>query len=75
MMTGKPISPAMAFASPGSVMHSLAPGTTGTPAFTISHLAATLSPMSASTLVDGPMNLSPSRSQAAAKLGFSARKP
>ena len=43
----------------GLVTHSSLPGTTGTPALFISARAATLLPMSASTWLDGPMNLMP----------------
>ena len=50
-----------------AVTHSSVPGTTGTPAFIISRRAATLSPMRASTLPEGPMNFMPSRSQASGR--------
>jgi acetyl/propionyl-CoA carboxylase alpha subunit len=51
------------------------PGTTGTPAFSISALAASFSPMARMALAEGPMKTSPAASTASTKSGFSERKP
>ena len=59
----------------GSGPSSVMPGTTGTPTFRASALAATLSPISRTTDGRGPMKRTPRRSQASAKSPFSERKP
>src|SRR3989441_1095454 len=51
------------------------PGTTGTLAFNARPLAATLSPIRATTSERGPMKRTPRCSQARANSGFSERKP
>ena len=54
---------------------SLAPGTMGIPACSISCRAATLSPIARIAEAGGPMKVSPAASHAPAKSGFSDRKP
>ena len=51
------------------------PGLTGTPASFASLRAVTLSPIWAMTSGEGPMKTRPAFSTAAAKAGFSERKP
>ena len=51
------------------------PGTTATPAFSISARERTLSPIASIASGGGPMNTTPASRHARAKAGFSERKP
>jgi hypothetical protein len=72
-ITGKPIFFAAATAS--SVVSQRAPGTMGTPAEAILSRAAVFEPSWRMALAGGPTNVTPARSQASAKSGFSLKNP
>jgi hypothetical protein len=71
--SGNPMVAATAARSDPSV--TVAPGSTGTPAASISALASTLEPIAAMVPGDGPTNTSPAAVQARANPAFSDRNP
>ena len=73
--TGRPTASAAA-RTPASVWSAgVSPGTTGTPARTISARAPSFEPMLAMASGGGPTNVSPASRHAAANAAFSDRKP
>ena len=75
MITGKPISLAIAAASAGSETGPGEPLAIGNPALDIVSRAVILSPRILNTSGLGPMNVIPSSANLSAKIGFSARNP
>jgi hypothetical protein len=71
-MTGKPTFPAALSRALGSP---IAPGTTGTPAFSASFLAEILWPSAEIASGEGPMKAKPRSRQSFAKEPFSERNP
>jgi hypothetical protein len=61
--------------SAGSLSWPWYPGTSGTPACSISAFAAALLPIAAIAFGGGPMKTRPASAQALAKSSFSLRKP
>ena len=74
MKTGKPISRAAAMSVSGSVDGGQE-ASVGTPALRACSMAETLLPAMVSTSAEGPMKVMPLASHAAARSGFSERKP
>ena len=74
-ISGKPTSCAWRRASAGSCASAPVAGIVGTPARAASARAATLLPRRSMTRRGGPIQAIPSRTQASASSGFSARNP
>ncbi len=74
-MSGKPTSSARRRASAGSGGRAPVAGMTGTPARSATARASTLLPRRSMTRLGGPIHVIPSRTQASASSGFSARNP
>ena len=74
-ISGKPTSSASRRTSAGSCGRAPVAGITGTPARSAVARASTLFPSRSITRFGGPIQVMPSRTQASASSGFSARKP
>ena len=75
MSSGNPARLAAASSDASDWSAGVSPGTTGTPARSISRRAEILDPIAAMAADGGPMKVIPADSQAAAKSAFSARNP